>query len=159
MAGLNKVLMIGRLATDPEMSYAAGGTAMTLLDIAVKRFTRVGGEGTEISEVFRVVTWDRLAQVCEEHLSRGREVYVEGRLQLRTAEGANGEPVAAADIVASKVEFLGPADNQTRRQPMLGDDGGSHGPGRFLTDPSGTGTGRDQRSDRTDNLPGRTGAA
>ena len=122
MAGLNKVMMIGRLVTDPEMSYAGGGTAMTVIDLAVDRVTRVGGERTEVSEVFRVVAWDRLAQVCEEHLSRGRTVYVEGRLQLRSVEGADGEPFTAAEIVASDVTFL---DGRSRagRQQMLGEDG------------------------------------
>ena len=124
MAGLNKVMMIGRLASDPEMSYTGGGTAMTVLDLAVERVTRVEGERAEISEVFRVVAWDRLAQVCEEHLSQGRSVFIEGRLQLRSVEGAHGEPTTTAEIVASDVKFLD-RERHDRRQQVLGEGGGS----------------------------------
>lgn len=84
---LNKCMIIGNLGADPEMRYTANGSAVTEFRVAVNRtFTDTSGERKQETEWFRVITWNRLAETCAQYLSKGRLVYVEGRLQTRSWE-------------------------------------------------------------------------
>ena len=85
--GLNKVLIIGSLGADPEMRYTPGGKPVTSYSVAVNRGWRTSeGERKEATEWFNVVAWGNLAEICNQYLHKGSQVYVEGRLQTRSWE-------------------------------------------------------------------------
>ena len=80
--GLNKVMIIGRLGRDPEMRYTPSGRPVTSFSVAVTRTWKSSeGERNEETEWFNIVAWGSLAEICKQHLAKGREVYIEGRLQ------------------------------------------------------------------------------
>ena len=105
---LNKCMVIGHLGADPEMRYTANGNAVTTFNVATsRRFTDNSGERREETEWFRVVTWNRLAETCAQYLTKGRQVYVEGRLQTRSWEGQDGQKRYTTELIAEEVKFLG----------------------------------------------------
>jgi single-strand DNA-binding protein len=106
-AGLNKVMIIGRLGRDPEVRYTQGGTAVTNFSVATSDgwTDKATGEKREKTEWHRVVAFRRLAEVCGEYLAKGRQVYVEGRLQTRSWE-KDGITRYTTEILADKVQFL-----------------------------------------------------
>ena len=104
---LNKVMIIGNLGADPEMRYTANGDAVTTFSVAVNRRYTSNGEQREEVEWFRVVAWRKLAEVCSQYLSKGRQVYVEGRLQTRTWDDQEGRKHYMTELVAQEVKFLG----------------------------------------------------
>ena len=104
---LNKVMVIGNLGRDPEMRYTANGTAVTEFSVAAtERFTS-NGQQQERTEWFNVVTWNRLAETCAQYLTKGRQVYVEGRLQTRSWDGQDGQKRYRTEVIAETVRFLG----------------------------------------------------
>jgi single-strand DNA-binding protein len=108
MAGLNKVMLIGNLGKDPEMKYTANGKAITRFSLACSRtFTSPEGDRREETDWFDVVTWDKLAELCSQFLQKGRQAYVEGRLQTRSWEGQDGQKHYRTEVVAQTVLFLG----------------------------------------------------
>jgi single-strand DNA-binding protein len=109
MAGINKVILVGRLGNDPELRYTADGTAVTNFRIATSdEWTdKATNEKKERTEWHRIVTWRKLAELCSEYLTKGRQVYVEGKLQTRSWE-KDGIVRYSTEIVASEVQFLGP---------------------------------------------------
>jgi single-strand DNA-binding protein len=112
--GLNKVMLIGNLGSDPTMRYTSSGKAVTTLSVAVShRRTIAEGETREETEWFRVVLYEKLAEVANQWLSKGRRVYVEGRLQTRSWEGQDGQPHARLEVIASELLFL----DGTRQTP------------------------------------------
>ena len=109
---LNKVMIIGNLGADPEMRYTANGNAVTTFNVATsRRFTDNSGERREETEWFRVVTWSRLAETCAQYLTKGRQVYVEGRMQTRSWEGQDGQKRYTTELIAEDVRFLGGGRN------------------------------------------------
>ena len=105
--GLNKVMLIGNLGTDPEMRYTANGSAVTTFTLAVNRSYGGGdGERREETEWFTVVTWNKLAEMLGQHLQKGRKVYVEGRLTTRSWDGPDGQKRYRTEVVANQVLFL-----------------------------------------------------
>ena len=107
MAGLNKVMVIGNLGADPEMRYTADGAAVTNFRIAASRnYTGADGERKEETEWFSVVTWRKLAELCNQYLQKGRRVYVEGRLRTRSWEGQDGQKRYTTEVIADDVQFL-----------------------------------------------------
>ncbi len=107
MAGLNKVMLIGNLGTDPEMRYTANGTAVTEFRMAVSRnYTGQDGERQEETEWFTVVCWNKLAETVSQYLQKGRKAYVEGRLKTRSWEGQDGQTRYKTEVVAQTVQFL-----------------------------------------------------
>ncbi|MSQ15247.1 MAG: single-stranded DNA-binding protein [Dehalococcoidia bacterium] len=104
---LNKVMIIGNVGREPEMRFTANGTAVTTFTVAVNR---VGGgqdnERREETEWFRIVTWEKLAENCNQYVSKGKRLYVEGRLQTRSWEGNDGQKRYTTELVASNVIFL-----------------------------------------------------
>ena len=111
MAGINKVILIGNLGRDPEVRYTQGGTAVASFSIATsERWTdRDTGETRERTEWHRIVAFGKLGERCGEYLSKGRQVYVEGRLQTSSYE-KDGITRYTTDIIASVVQFLGTKD-------------------------------------------------
>jgi len=111
MASLNKVMIIGNLGADPEMRYTANGNAVTTFNVATNEsWTDQQGERRERTEWFSVVTWNRLAETCAQYLIKGRQVYVEGRLQTRSWEGQDGQKRYRTEVIAETVRFLGGRD-------------------------------------------------
>lgn len=102
---LNRVILIGRLAVDPELRYTQSGVAVTNFRIAVDRpFTNQQGERE--ADFFPIVTWRKLAEVCAHNLSKGRLVAVEGRLQSRSYQAQDGSTRWITEVVADNVRFL-----------------------------------------------------
>lgn len=112
MAGINKVIIVGRLGRDPEVRYTQDGTAVTNFSVATSDEWRdkQSGEKRERTEWHRIVAWRRLGEICGEYLSKGRQVYVEGKLQTRSWE-QDGVTKYTTEIVATDVQFLGGKDD------------------------------------------------
>jgi single-strand DNA-binding protein len=107
MTGLNKVMIIGNVGTDPEMRFTPNGNPVTSFRIATSRgYTTAEGERKQETEWFDVVTWNRLAETCNQFLGKGRRAYVEGRLRTRSWEGQDGQRHFRVEIVANSVLFL-----------------------------------------------------
>lgn len=108
---INKVIIVGRLGTDPEMRFTPSGTAVTSFTVATSE-TRNTEEGRkEVTEWHRVVTFNKTAENCNTYLEKGKLVYVEGKLHYRTWEGEDGSKKKATDITANIVKFLSPSGN------------------------------------------------
>ncbi|MBW2731883.1 MAG: single-stranded DNA-binding protein [Deltaproteobacteria bacterium] len=108
MAGINKVILIGNLGADPELRYTGSNQAVADLRLATSRRWRdKDGANQEDTQWHRVVVWGRQAEQCKEHLSKGRQVFVEGRLQTRSWEDRDGNKRYTTEIVAQTVQFLG----------------------------------------------------
>jgi single-strand DNA-binding protein len=106
--GLNKVMIIGNLGRDPEMRYTPGGKPVTSFSLASRRtWVAADGERREETEWFNVVTWGNLAEICQQHLGKGQQVYIEGRLQTRGWEDDNGQRHFRTEVVANEMIILG----------------------------------------------------
>lgn len=106
--GLNKVMIIGHLGRDPEMRYTPSGKPVTSFSVATSRsWTAADGERREETEWFNVVAWGGLAEICKQHLSKGSQVYVDGRLQTRRWEDQEGRKHFSTEVVANEMIMLG----------------------------------------------------
>ena len=112
---MNKVILVGRLAQDPEVRYTQSGKAVASFTLAVNRFG--GGQGQNNADFIPVVAWEKLAETCGNNLTKGQRVLVEGRLQIRSYEANDGQKRRIAEVVAQQVEFL------ERKQVKSDDDG------------------------------------
>ena len=107
MLSLNRVTIIGNVGTDPEMRFTPNGNPVTSFRVATSRvYTTNEGERRQETEWFSVVTWSKLAESCNQFLTKGRLIYAEGRLHTRTWEGQDGQKRSRVEIVANRVLFL-----------------------------------------------------
>ena len=107
MAGLNKMLVIGNVGTDPDMRYTPNGKPVTSFRLATGRtYTTAEGERREDTEWFTVVSWNQLAEQCNQYLVKGRRVYVEGRLKSNSWTSPDGQQRFSNEIIANRVLFL-----------------------------------------------------
>lgn len=107
MAGVNKVILVGNLGADPEIRYTAGGTAVCRLRIATSRsYTDKQGNRVEETAWHRVDAWGKLAEICNQYLNKGRQVYIEGRLKYGSYE-KDGVKHYTTDIIAENMQMLG----------------------------------------------------
>lgn len=107
MAWLNKIMVIGNVGTDPEMRFTPNGKPVTSFPVATNRFyTTTDGERKRETEWFDVVTWDRQAESCNQFLTKGQRVYVEGRLRTRSWDAPDGQKRFRVEINANRVIFL-----------------------------------------------------
>ena len=108
-ASLNKVLLIGNLTRDPELRYTPSGAAVCTFGIATNRFY-VASDGTkrEEAEFIKIVSWNKLAELCSQLLTKGRKVYVEGRMQTRTWETPDGQSKQTTEVVIDDMRILDP---------------------------------------------------
>jgi single-strand DNA-binding protein len=111
MAGINKVILVGRLGRDPEMRYLPSGSAVANFSIATSEMwqDKDSGERKEKTEWHRIVAFGRLGEICGEYLSKGKQVYIEGRLQTRSWE-KDGVTRYSTEIIASTMQMLGAKD-------------------------------------------------
>ncbi len=106
---LNKVTLIGNLTRDPELRYTANGTAVCSIGLATNRsWTTDAGEKKEETEFHKIVAWNKLAELCSQLLTKGRKVYVEGRLQTRSWIGQDGAQRTTTEIVIDDMIILDP---------------------------------------------------
>lgn len=119
---LNRVVLIGRLTADPQLRYTqASGKAVTRFTLAVNRRPRSGQTEHE-TDFVDCVAWEKLGELCANHLGKGRLVAVEGRLQVRSYDAQDGTKRKAAEVVAETVEFLDwPKEQGTRPGPAPDD--------------------------------------
>ena len=111
MSGVNKVIVVGRLGADPEVKTVTSGQTVCRLSVATsENWTDKEGQKQERTEWHRIVIWGRMAEVCGKHLSKGRQVYLEGRLQTRSWEDPQGQKKFTTEIIANTVQFLGSND-------------------------------------------------
>lgn len=113
MASVNKVILVGNLGRDPEIRYTQQGTAVANFSLATtNRFKNRSGEMEERTEWHRVVAWDKLAEICGQYLSKGRQVYIEGRLQTREWEDKDGNKRSTTEVVTQTMQMLGRREGQ-----------------------------------------------
>ena len=107
MASLIKVMLIGNLGKDPEVRYTAGGTAVASFSLATsERMKNKNGEWEEKTEWHNITLWARLAEIAGEYLSKGKTVYIEGRLQTRKWQDKDGKDRYTTEIVGEKMQML-----------------------------------------------------
>lgn len=115
---LNKVLLIGNLTRDPELRYTPSGAAVCTIGLATNRtWTTETGEKKEEVEYHRLVSWNKLAELCSQLLSKGRKIYIEGRLQTRNWTGQDGHERQTTEIVMDDMIIL----DSRRDQPATGE--------------------------------------
>lgn len=108
MASLNKVILIGNLGSDPEMRFTPNGKAVTSFRLATNyRYTTSAGESREETDWFRITVFGKQAEQCNQFLTKGRQVYVEGRLHARNWQGQDGQMRTSLEVTANRVLFLG----------------------------------------------------
>lgn len=111
-SGLNKVQCIGNLGADPEVRFTQGGQAVANFRMAVSESWKdKAGQKQERTEWMRIVVWGKLAELCGEHLKKGRQAYVEGKLQTREFTDKENRKQYVTEVVASSVLFLGGRGN------------------------------------------------
>ena len=109
MAGVNKAILVGNLGRDPELRHTNNGQTLVNFTLATSEsWTDKSGERQERTEWHRIVVWGRQAEMCNQYLSKGRTVYVEGRIQTREWEDKDGNKGYTTEINASNVNFIGP---------------------------------------------------
>jgi single-strand DNA-binding protein len=105
---MNKLIVIGNLGRDPEMTYAPSGQAVTKFSIASNRkYNNAAGEPREETEWFNCSAWGKLAETCNQFLTKGQQVYVEGRLRSRQFQTQGGETRTSLDVTVQEIQFLG----------------------------------------------------
>lgn len=110
MSGVNKVILVGNLGADPQIRYTPQGTALVNFSLATtERYTNKNGERESRTEWHRIVAWGRLAEICNEYLKKGKQVYIEGRIQTRQWDDKDGNKKTSTEIVATNMVMLGRA--------------------------------------------------
>ena len=109
--GVNKAILIGNLGADPEVRFTPGGQAVANFRIATSEsWNDKAGQKQERTEWHRIVVWGKLAELCGEYLKKGRQCFVEGRLQTREWNDKEGKKNYTTEVVATQVTFLGQRD-------------------------------------------------
>jgi single-strand DNA-binding protein len=109
MASFNKVLLMGNLTRDPELRFTSSGSALAKFGLAVNRKYKAGDEWKEEVCFVDITVWGKQAENCAEYLSKGRPVFIDGRLQFSTWETEDGQKRNKLEVVANTVQFLGQA--------------------------------------------------
>ena len=104
---INKVILVGRLGRDPELRYTPSGTAVANFSLATDERWSSNGESQSRTEWHNIVVWSKLAEICNQYLTKGRLVFIEGRLQTRDWEDKDGNKRRTTEIVASDMKMLG----------------------------------------------------
>lgn len=137
MSGLNKVMIIGRLGADPEVKTLNGGNTVAKLSVATSEtWVDQQGQKQERTEWHRVVAWKKLAELAGKYLQKGRQVYIEGKIQTRSYEDQQGQKKYTTEIVAHAIQFLGSAPQQGQGQGQQQNASGPAGFGDFGPEPA-----------------------
>ena len=119
MANVNMVMLIGRCGQDPEMRFTPNGNPVTSFSLAVNSYFGSGDERKERTDWFNIIAWNRLAELTNQYLAKGSPVFVQGRLQIRSWEDAEGQKKHRTEVIADKVQFL-----SARRESEPAEDDG-----------------------------------
>lgn len=116
---MNKIMLIGNLGRDPEMNYTPSGTACTKFSIAVSE-RRKNKEGNYENDTtwFNIIAWNKIAEICGEHLKKGSKVFVEGKLVMRKYTDKNGVDRMAVEVNLSDMEILTPKPKQQQESDL-----------------------------------------
>lgn len=121
---VNKVILVGNLGKDPELRYTASGTAVATFSLATtERFKDRDGSQQEKTEWHNIVAWRQLAEICGKYLHKGKQVYIEGKIQTRSYDDRDGNKRYITEIVVDQMQMLGRAGDE-------GGQGGGYGGGR-----------------------------
>lgn len=113
MAGVNKVILVGNLGADPEVKYLPNGTTVANFRMATtENRTSRSGEKTKVTEWHRIVAFGKLAEICGQYLNKGKQVYIEGRIQTRSWEDKDGNRRFTTEIIANQMQMLGSATSE-----------------------------------------------
>src|SRR4051794_35925485 len=149
--GINKVILIGNLGADPEVRFTQGGQAVANFTIATSEsWNDKNGQKQERTEWHRIVVWGKLGELCGEYLAKGRQCFVEGRLQTREWTDKENRKNYTTEVVANNVVFLGSRDGAGKAAP-----GRSNGRGAedFGPPPPGMDEGHTQAPAQEDDIP------
>ena len=114
MAGVNKVILIGHLGADPEVRYLNNGTTVANFRMATsENRLNKAGEKTTTTEWHRIVAFGKLAEICRDYLTKGKQVYIEGKIRSRSWEDKEGNKKFTTEILANQMQMLGSAGGQT----------------------------------------------
>ncbi len=160
--GVNKVILVGNLGSDPEIRYTGSGTAVCNFSLATSEsYKDRDGNQVENTEWHRIVAWARLAEICGEYLKKGRQVYIEGQLQTRQWEDKDGNTKYTTEIKAREMQMLGSRDggggsddfgNMDQSAPSRPQRSSNNGGGSRQPAPAQSGGGDDWAPD-DDDLP------
>ena len=130
MSGVNKAIIVGRLGKDPELRYTGGGTPVVNMSVATsENYKDKEGQKQEKTEWHRIVMFGKMAEVCAKYLQKGRQVYLEGRIQTRSWENKDGVKQYTTEIVANAVQFLGSKPEGSGGSQGSQDSGRNYDPG------------------------------
>ncbi len=122
-------VIVGHVGREPEMRYTPNGTAVTHFSVAVnRRYTDKNGQLQEKTKWFRVTTWGKLAEICNEHLAKGRLALIAGEVNASAFVGQDGEPKASLEITARDVKFLGGKNGSGNGAQAQADAAAASGP-------------------------------
>ena len=152
MGSLNKAMIIGRLGRDPEVRYTQGGQAVASFSVATDhKWTNKSGEKQEKTEWHRIKAWGKLAELCAEYLSKGRQVYIEGRIETSEYTDKDGVKKYSTEINAQEIQFLDSKGSGEPRAPRS--EGGSNGSRGGGAPSSGGGSGPSSEQPPEDDIP------
>ena len=118
MGSVNKAILVGNLGRDAEMRFTAGGTPVATVSLATtERFTDRDGQKREDTQWHRIVIWGKTAESLHEYLTKGKQIYVEGRIQTREWTDKEGKPARTTEIRADRIVLLGGAGDGRGRPP------------------------------------------
>lgn len=127
---VNKVILIGRLGQNPELRYTPAGAAVANFSIATSEsWNDKSGQKQEKTEWHRIVVWGKIAETCNQYLVKGRQVYLEGRLQTRQWQDKDGQTKYTTEVQAQTVQFLGSAGNNAGERSRESEEGNAGMPG------------------------------
>lgn len=142
---VNKVILVGNLGKDPELRYTPAGVAVATFSLATsERFKDRDGQQQEKTEWHNVVAWRQLAEICGKYLHKGKQVYIEGKIQTRSYDDRDGNKRYITEIVADQMQMLGrlsdegggaPRGGETRRPAAAGGRNSAQGPADFADPP------------------------
>lgn len=121
----SKTVIVGHLGRDPEMRYTSGGQQVTSFSVATnRRWTDQSGQMQEKTTWFRVTAWGKLGELCNQYLSKGRVVLVEGEVEASAWKSQDGEPRASLELTARNVRFIGGRDMVMSGSGRMPEDSG-----------------------------------
>ena len=154
---MHKIIIIGNLGRDPEMRYTPNGDGVTSFSVASnRRYRTASGDQREETMWFNVSAWGRQAEICNQYLTRGSQVYIEGTLTTRVFQGNDGQPRVSNDVRMTEMQMLSSRNSEMgERSPYGGGDEGGmddYGGGGGMRD-RGYGGGMGGGADEVDDLP------
>lgn len=154
--GVNKAILLGNVGREPEIRYTQSGAAVANFSVATGERRKVGGEWQDHTEWHNIVAWGKLAETCSNYLSKGKQVYIEGRIQTRKWDDKDGNTKYSTEIVADQLVLLGRAGGGDRPeygapQNQYGSNAGGFPSGGSNNDDDNQGG--DQGYDPNDDVP------